>query len=105
MPTVSQAAKSTLDNFCVQSVEKLAIACAKSAKNKSIGTTLVPLAVEGVCRRVINRISGPTPTAEVEKLSGRLEPLLRILVRRGVQQGDHFNHEVDDQIQLLSDLL
>lgn len=105
MARVDQAAKSALDNFCVGSLEKLSGALTKAAKDKAIGTSLTPIAIDGLVRRMIARLDGPATTAEVDRLGHRLEPLLKTLMRKGIQQGDRFNHEIDDQLKALSDLL
>ena len=105
MSRVSQAARSARDNFCSAALSKLADACIADARDRKVGTALAPLASAYLFRSLSAKLDGPTPTQTVASLRTRLLSLLDLLVKSGTQVSDRFNHQVDDQLRDLADLI
>jgi hypothetical protein len=106
MSQTTKAAKSVSANFCVATLFELAEACCADAKNANIGPVLAPFALQGFFRMVANSLDDrPVTPAEIDLLATRLAPLLKLLVRSGIQDSDRFNHQVDDHLRSLRDLI
>ena len=95
MSRTARAAKSARDNFCADTLLKLAEACRKDAGDAKVGPALSPLALAEFFGRIGDELSDrPSPTAKVNNLAARLKPLLDTLARKGIQDSDRFAHEV-----------
>lgn len=105
MARTAQAAKLASGNLCSASLMALAEACSDDAKNTSVGPVLAPFALQALFRMLSSRLASAPQTADVLALASRLKPLLRLLGRSGIQDSDRFNHDVDDALRSLRDLI
>src|SRR2546421_3369290 len=90
MGKVSQTAKSARGNFCVKTLVRLASACEEDAKDPKIKAAIVALGLARFLDGLAGRFRGPTPTSVVDAVAARVEPLLKILERFGIQASDSF---------------
>ena len=105
MSRVARAAASARANVCAATLFRLADACVADAKDPAVGPLLTPLALQNFFRAMGNRLSGPTTAADIQRLAGRLNVLLDALSRSGIQDSDRFNHQIEDALRALRDLV
>jgi hypothetical protein len=105
MAKVSQAAKSARGNFCVKTLVRLASACEEDGRDPKIKAAVVALGLARFFDGLAERFRGPTATSAVDAVASRVEPLLNILERSGIQASDSFAHKVDDFLTANPDLL